>query len=126
MRPKTEQALDDWLQQAEVTMREYLAWTEEHPAATLREREERTLAMRQSLLGRALEENLALTGTGNEAEPPPCQCGTQRRDRGVRKRQIDTTVGTVTVRRTYYLCPQCGGGIFPPRPATGAGSGASE
>jgi len=126
MRPTTEQALEDWLQQAEATMREYLAWTEQHPAATLREREERTLAMRQSLLGRALEENLALTGTGNEAEPPRCHCGTQRRDRGVRKRQIDTTVGTVTVRRTYYLCPQCGGGIFPPRSGLGSGHGASK
>src|SRR5512139_1063674 len=98
MRPKTEQALEDWLEQAEATMREYLAWTEQHPMATLREREERTLAMRQSLLGRALEENLALTGTGNEADPPRCHCGTRRRDRGVRRRQVDTTVGPVTVK----------------------------
>jgi hypothetical protein len=126
MRPKSEQALQEWLEQAEVTMREYLAWTEQHPTATLREREERTLAMRQSLLGRALEENLALTGTGTEADPARCHCGTQRRDRGVRKRQVDTTVGSVTMRRTYYVCPSCGGGIFPPRPPAASGRGASE
>ena len=104
-------------------MREYLAWTEQHPTATLREREERTLAMRQSLLGRALEENLALTGTGTEADPPRCHCGTQRRDRGVRQRQVDTTVGPVTVKRIYYICPQCGGGIFPLDQALGLGAG---
>jgi hypothetical protein len=46
----------------------------------------RTLAMRQSLLGQALEENLALTGTGHEPNPARCRCGTQRRDRGVRQR----------------------------------------
>jgi hypothetical protein len=126
MRSTTEEALQDWLQQAEAVMREYLTWTEQHPTATLREREERTLAMRQSLLGRALQENLALTGTGNEADPPRCPCGTQRRDRGVRKRQLDTTVGTVTIKRTYYICPTCGGGIFPPRPAVRSGHGASE
>ena len=126
MRPKTEEALQEWLQQAEATMRAYLEWTEAHPTATLREREERTVAMRQSLLGRALEENLALAGTGNEADPPRCHCGTRRRDRGVRKRRVDTTVGTVTVRRTYYICPQCGGGIFPPRPGAGSGQRPSE
>ena len=58
MRLKSEQTLHDWLQQADATMRQYLAWTEKQPTATLREREERTLAVQQSLLGRALEENL--------------------------------------------------------------------
>ena len=79
--------------------------------------------MRQSLLGRALEEDLALTGTGHEANPVRCRCGTHRRDRGVRQRQVDTTVGPVTVKRSYYICPQCGGGIFPLDRLLGLGTG---
>lgn len=97
MRPKSEQALQEWLKQAEAAMRGYLEWTEAHPTATLREREDRTLAMRQDLLGGALQANLALAGTGNEAMPPPCQCGKRRRDRGLRQREVETAVGRVTL-----------------------------
>jgi hypothetical protein len=121
MRAQTEQMLQEWLVQAETEMRAFLAWTEAHPLATLREREEQALAMRQALLGGALQANLSISGTGNQSEPPRCRCGTQREDHGVRQRTIETTVGSVTAKRTYYICPECGGGVFPPRRRAGSG-----
>jgi hypothetical protein len=43
----------------------------------------------------------------------PCACGGQAHYREWRSKTVLTAVGEVTVKRPYYLCPQCQRGQFP-------------
>jgi len=49
-------------------------------------------------------------------ERPLCpECGERMAPRGTRERQV-TVQGdhTVTLERSYWVCPACGAGLFPP------------
>lgn len=97
-------------------------WRLQHPTATLREIEleldPRLARMRARML-----EDLALTSTaatwqeGTQMQAPTCpQCGTPLTDRGTHPRTLLTHGGqTVTLERSYGVCPTCGSGLFPPR-----------
>jgi hypothetical protein len=51
-----------------------------------------------------------------EGELVVCEtCGCRMHKRGKRKKQIITRRGEIELERQYYVCPQCGEGIFPPR-----------
>lgn len=46
---------------------------------------------------------------------PTCpQCGQKLANKGKRKRRVVTRAGEVEVERTYYYCPACRQGLFPP------------
>lgn len=53
-----------------------------------------------------------------QAEPSEmiCEaCQVRMRKRGKRKKRVVTKRGEIELERQYYVCPQCGEGIFPPR-----------
>jgi Zn finger protein HypA/HybF involved in hydrogenase expression len=41
-----------------------------------------------------------------------CQVAMQKR--GKRKKRVVTKRGEIELERQYYVCPQCGSGVFPP------------
>lgn len=50
----------------------------------------------------------------------PCElicegCRVRMQKRGKRKKQVVTKRGEIELDRQYYVCPQCGVGVFPPR-----------
>lgn len=46
---------------------------------------------------------------------PTCPtCGQKLANKGKRKRRVVTQVGEVEIERTYYYCPTCRAGFFPP------------
>ena len=55
---------------------------------------------------------------GEQAEPLEviCEgCQVRMQKRGKRKKHVVTKRGEIELERQYYVCPQCGEGIFPPR-----------
>src|SRR5690606_1247553 len=49
----------------------------------------------------------------------PCEmiceaCQVRMQKRGKRKKQVVTKRGEIELERQYYVCPQCGAGVFPP------------
>lgn len=55
---------------------------------------------------------------GEQAEPSEviCEaCQVMMQKRGKRKKRVVTKRGEIELDRQYYVCPQCGEGIFPPR-----------
>lgn len=55
---------------------------------------------------------------GEQAEPSEmiCEaCQVRMQKRGKRKKQVVTKRGEIELERQYYVCPQCGAGVFPPR-----------
>ena len=96
-------------------------WRLSHPKATLREIEqaldERFYRLRARMLQDVALQSVAADWQQASAEPPTCRvCGTHLILRGKRKRQLKTHGGqTLTLDRSYGLCPTCKKGLFPPR-----------
>lgn len=52
-----------------------------------------------------------------QAEPSEmiCEaCQVRMHKRGKRKKRLVTKRGEIELKRQYYVCPQCGAGVFPP------------
>jgi hypothetical protein len=69
--------------------------------------------------GQRLEQAIAaeLAGAGAAALPawPHCSaCGQKLQNKGKRTRRVVTESGEVEVTRSYYYCPTCRRGVFPP------------
>lgn len=96
-------------------------WRLQNPKATLREIEEaldeRWYRLRARMLHDVALQSTATDWQDSTAERPTCRvCGTALILRGKRKRHLKTHGGhTITLDRTYGLCPTCKQGLFPPR-----------
>lgn len=63
--------------------------------------------------GRLLEASVAARGTGKAGARIRCECGAEAVCEGYRRKQVQTVVGWITIRRAYYACPGCGQGRAP-------------
>jgi uncharacterized protein with PIN domain len=43
-------------------------------------------------------------------------CGQAMRNKGQKKKVVESQIGELVVERGYYYCGECGAGIFPPGP----------
>jgi uncharacterized protein with PIN domain len=76
------------------------------------ERSARTAGQR---LEQAIAAELAEAGAAALPVWPHCpQCGRKLQNKGQRTRRVVTESGEVEVTRTYYYCPSCHRGLFPP------------
>jgi RNase P subunit RPR2 len=96
-------------------------WRVQHPRATLGEIEqavdERLAGMRARLVEEAVQRSRqADLSVLPAAERPVCpDCGTVLEARGKQTRRVTTRHDReVRLERSYAVCPQCGGGRFPP------------
>lgn len=75
--------------------------------------EQAVLAVALGAGARALETVLSSVGVGRRKDPVRCACGETMRSVGVRNKQVTTVLGTVTFRRSLFVCPSCGATCFP-------------
>lgn len=116
-----------WRELAEEAMTGMREWRLAHPKATLSEIEAALDERLAKVRARMLEDTAQVSKAANIAaargqEAPRCpECGDKLKDQGQEARQI-TTVGnqTITLRRSYGLCPRCGARLSPPGRGTGA------
>lgn len=97
-------------------------WRLQHPRASLREIEtaldDRLSTVRARMLqDLALASAAADVGTAAPAERPACpSCGERVEARGQHSRTLTTYHDrTITLDRSYAVCPACDAGLFPPR-----------
>jgi len=110
-----------WREVAEDVLTGLQEWRLQHPQATWREIEA-TLDERWSHVRARLLQDLALAsraadlGESEASERPSCPaCGGNLEGRGQQTRQVTTVHDrTVTLTRSYAVCPTCGEGLFPP------------
>lgn len=110
-----------WWELSEEVLSGMKEWRLQYPRATLQEIEaaldERLAGLRARLL-----EDLALASAAQRWErgagetPPLCPtCGGALQARGRHTRQVQTQGGhSLTLERTYAVCPACHTGLFPP------------
>jgi YgiT-type zinc finger domain-containing protein len=110
-----------WRELAEDVLTGMQEWRLQHPKATWREIEA-TLDERWSRVRARMLQDLALAsratdlGASEASERPRCPaCGGSLEARGQQTRQVTTVHDrTVTLTRSYAVCPTCGEGLFPP------------
>lgn len=116
-----------WRELAEEAMAGMKEWRVQHPKATLVEIEaaldERLSKVRARMLEDAAQVSAAADiAKAREGDRPRCpECGGRLEDQGQETRDL-TIAGnqTITLRRSYGLCPSCGARLFPPGRGTGA------
>jgi len=102
----------EMVQQMTLIAQQVSTWVTTEPR-TLAEIEKQTLAMVKDL-GNALVTGLVnLTVPAYPDATTPCSCGHTARYERLRPTHVDTLVGTVRLRRPYYLCDHCHHGQAP-------------
>jgi hypothetical protein len=91
--------------------------TKQPPAATATLEEIETLACAAAQkVEQAVAQALVDTSAREPVARPICPtCGAKMVHKGPRTRRLETQAGEVAVTRTYYHCPTCPTGVFPPR-----------
>ncbi len=59
-------------------------------------------------------EAIAQGGLSEPSEVICKECQVQMQKRGKRKKRVVTKRGEIDLDRQYYVCPECGAGVFPP------------
>ncbi len=117
---KEQEAL--WQQLADEVMTGMKEWRLQHPKATLKEIEtaldERLARVRARMLQDIALASAATTMTeAREEDRPRCpKCGKMMEGHGQDTRSLTTNYNqTISLKRSYAVCPSCGTGLFPPR-----------
>ena len=119
-----------WRELAEEAFAGMKEWRLTHPKAKLSEIEaaldERLARVRARMLEDAAQLSAAADIAGaRDAERPRCpECGEVLKDQGQDGRELATAGNqTITLRRSYGLCPRCGARLFPPGRGVGPAAG---
>ena len=101
--------------QFEAIYEELYEWREAHPEASFDEIASQVTPLRRRLMGELLEQLARQHGSGQVAEGMMCEvCGEAMAYKGEAKREVEHLEGESHLKRAYYYCARCEGGIFPP------------
>lgn len=101
---------------------ELLGWRQGHPGASMDEIIEQVTPQRRRLMGPLVSELALALGDGREALGQMCpKCQGEMRHKGQNVRGVLHREGESELKRTYYYCPSCQSGFFPPGRATALG-----
>jgi hypothetical protein len=115
----TEEALKaKLLAQAEAAIEAMLNRPEVHPEMTLSEME-RVVGSLGGHLEQQIMQELVNTSQGQDDARVCPECGSQLRNKGKRRRRVETVRGEIEVAREYCQCVECGTGFFPSGSAVG-------
>lgn len=113
---KQEDLQEIWQERSQEAFVQVAHWQQEHPSATLAEIEEtmdRSLMKLRAQLIQEVAQQREATPDGSSPACPKCRATMQAR--GSRKRSLQTQGDQqVTLKRTYFTCPDCGYSFFPP------------
>jgi hypothetical protein len=102
------------LEQAQQVVRKLLDDLPESSDITLSDMERVTGIMGQALMQQTMQQLVESQQQAPVADLGCESCHERMSRRGKRKRRIVTVRGEVEVERSYYVCPKCGRGRFPP------------
>lgn len=102
--------------QAEQAIERLLGWSADTPQPTLAQIEEKVVELRKQLSEQMAQSVLSMQDAAMQSVPGPrCpECGKEMRYKGDKVHPVQSRVGTIQVQRSYYYCPYCRKGLFPP------------
>jgi hypothetical protein len=106
---------EDFLAAAGRMYDELMAWRQAHGEASIDEIIGQVTPQRRGLMGGLVAQLALAHGDGAEAEGKVCeQCGERMEHKGQNEREALHGEGASKLKRTYYYCPRCQSGVFPP------------
>lgn len=99
---------------AEEAIRKMLSKLPDKSDLTMTDMENLVGEMGHEVMAGAIQE----ISQSEQAEPLEmiCEgCAVKMQKRGKRTKRVVTKRGEIELERQYYVCPQCGAGVFPPR-----------
>jgi uncharacterized protein with PIN domain len=110
----------EFLAQAEALFDELIAWDEATHRPNLTQIEDVVLQLRQQFGEQLTQAVLARQESRQPVEKMSCpHCGGEAQHKGQKDNHIASRVGGIQLERTYYYCPRCRTGFFPPGSAAG-------
>jgi uncharacterized protein with PIN domain len=95
---------------------ELKAWRQAHGEVSIDEIIRQVTPQRRGLMGKLVAQLALAHGDGAEVEGKVCgQCGAAMMHKGQNEREALHGEGESRLKRTYYYCPGCQSGFFPPR-----------
>jgi hypothetical protein len=115
-KPTREALRAELLAKAEATIDQFLDWMEQTDRPDLTQIEDAVLEFRRQM-GQAMAETAIQSQPSVRPVPGPAcpQCGREMRYKDDKNKAVTSRVGDVNVERSYYHCPHCEQGLFPPR-----------
>jgi uncharacterized protein with PIN domain len=126
MKKTREQVRQELTDKSAEIIERLLEWNESHAEPDLTQIEDIVLELREEL---GIEFAASLVSSQEKVEPAVerCKlCGQEMRNKGRKRKVVESRVGAIDLERGYYYCPECGAGIFPPGPTTEGGGETTE
>jgi len=121
MKQNRESLKAELLAETEALFDELMTWDEHTPEPDLTQIEEIVLQLRQRFGERLAQAALARQENRQPAEKLPCpHCAGELENKGLKDNQVASRVGNLQLARSYYYCPRCRQGFFPPGSPTEA------
>lgn len=126
MKKSRKQIEEELGRKAKEVIGKLLDWEEAQEEPDLTQVEEIVLALREEL---GLEFAASLVSRQESVEPVTerCRgCGREMRNKGRKRKVVESRVGGIELERGYYYCSECGEGIFPPGSTVESGGETAE
>jgi uncharacterized protein with PIN domain len=115
MKKSAEELKAEFLAGAEELFDELMEWDENTPDVTLTQLEEVVLKMRKRLGEQMAQAVVERQENRQPAEKQICpECGGEMIDKGQKDNHVESMLGGIELERSYYYCPKCRKGDFPP------------
>ncbi len=126
MKKTREQVREELREKSAEIIERLLDWNESHTEPDMTQIEDIVLELREKM---GMEFAASLVSSQEKVEPAVerCKlCGEAMRNKGRKRKVVESRIGGIELERGYYYCPECGAGFFPPGPATEGGRKAAE
>lgn len=115
MKTSREEKKAKMMARLEQAIEELLDWEEQSERPNFTQIEDIILKIRKDIGEELTEAILGELGEKTPVPGPPCpECGEEMRLKGAYSKQIAGRIGEVGYERSYYYCPACAEGLFPP------------
>lgn len=105
----------EFLAEAEKAFDELMVWDQNTPEPDLGQIEEIVLKLRKQLGEKLARAAIEQQEKRQPVERPKCpSCEQEMENKGLKSNQVESVVGGIGLERTYYYCPRCKAGYFPP------------
>jgi len=121
MKTNQEKLKAEFIAEAEDLFDQLMEWDEQTSKPDMTQIEEIVLQLRQQLGEQMAQAVMARQDSRQPAEKMSCpQCEGELEPKGEKGNQVESWVGRIRIERSYYYCPRCRQGFFPPGSATEA------
>lgn len=114
MKKTREQLKQELTNKSAEVIEKLLDWNEENKAPDLAQIETIILRLREEM-GLEFATSLLMSQETIAPAVEKCKtCGQEMRNKGQKKKVVESQIGEIVMERGYYYCGECGAGIFPP------------